>query len=56
MQAQRINTSVVEGNEVNVEVVDLEQIFNDADTSRAPAKVLEDAPKDETEDLAVAEI
>ena len=30
MQVQRINVSVVEGNEVDLEV-DLEQIFNDAD-------------------------
>ena len=32
MQVQRINVSVVEGNEVDLEV-DLEQIFNDADTA-----------------------
>ena len=47
--------SVVEGNEVDLEV-DLEQIFNDADTSLAPAQVLEDEPKDQAEDSAVAEI
>ena len=55
MQVQRINVSVVEGNEVDVEV-DLEQIFNDTDTSLAPAQVLEDELKDEAEDPAVAEI
>ena len=38
MQVQRINVSVVEGTEVDIEV-DLEQIFNDADTSLAPAQM-----------------
>ena len=51
MQVQRINVSVVEGNEVDLEV-DLEQIFNEADTSQAPPQALED----EAEDSAVAEI
>ena len=55
MQVQRINMRVVEGNEVDVEV-DLEQIFNDADTSLATAQVLEDEPKDEAGDSAKAEI
>ena len=55
MQVQRINVSVVEGNEVDLEV-DLEQIFNDADTSLAPPQVLEDEPKDQAEDSAVAAI
>ena len=55
MQVQRINVSVVEGNKVDVEV-DLEQIFNDADTSVAPAQVLEDEPKDEAGDSAKVEI
>ena len=45
MQVQRINVSVVEGNEVDLEV-DLEQIFNDADASFSSARVLEDEPKD----------
>ena len=54
MQVQRINVSVVEGNEVDLEV-DLEQIFNEANTGLAPAQVLEDEPKDEAEDSAVAE-
>ena len=55
MQVQRINVSVVEGNEVDLEV-DLEQIFNEADTSQAPAQALEDEPKVQAEDSAVAEI
>ena len=55
VQVQRINLSVVEGNEVDLEV-DLEQIFNDADTGHAPAQVLEDEPKDEAEDSDEAEI
>ena len=55
MQVQRINVSVVEGNEVDLEV-DLKQIFNDADTSLALAQVLEDQPKDQAEDSALAEI
>ena len=50
MQVQRINVSVVEGNEVDLEV-DLEQIFNDADTSLVQAQVLEDEPKDRAENL-----
>ena len=44
MQVQRINVSVVEGNEVDLEV-NLEQIFNEADTSQAPPQALEDEPK-----------
>ena len=55
MQVQRINVNVLEGNEVDIEV-DLEQIFNDADTSLAPAQVLEDELKDEAGDSAKAEI
>ena len=55
MQVQRINVSVVEGNEVDVEV-DLDQIFNDVDTSLAPAQELKDEPKDQAEDSAVAKI
>ena len=54
MQVQRINVSVVEGNEVDLEV-DLEQIFNDADIGLTPPQVLEDEPKDQAEDLASAE-
>ena len=52
MQVQRINVSVVEGNEVE-DNVDLEQILNDADAPRAPMKVLEDEP---TEELVEVEI
>ena len=55
VQVQRINVSMVEGNEVDLEV-DLEQIFNDADTGLAPPQVLEDEPKDQAEDSAVAAI
>ena len=55
MQFQRINVSLAEGKEVDLEV-DLDQIFNDADTCLAPAQVLEDEPKDKAEDSAVAEI
>ena len=55
MQVQRINVSVVEGNEVDLEV-DLEQIFNEADTSQAPPQALEDEPNVQAEDSAVAEI
>ena len=54
MQVQRINVSVVEGNEVDVEV-DLEQIFNEVRyRALAPAQLLEDEPKDEAEDSAVS--
>ena len=55
MQVQRINVSVVEGNEVDVEV-DLEQIFNEAETALAPAQVIEDEPKNEAGDSTEAEI
>ena len=55
MQVQRINVSVVEGNEVDLEV-ELEQIFNDADTGLAPPQVLEDEPKDQAEDSAISAI
>ena len=48
MQVQRINVSVVEGNEVN-DRVDLEQIFNEADAGLAPLQVLEDKDKGEVE-------
>ena len=37
-------------------LVDLKQIFNDADTSLAAAQVLDDEPKDEEGDSAEAEI
>ena len=44
MQVQRINVSVVEGNEVE-EDVDLEKILTEADTARAPVQVLDDEPE-----------
>ena len=47
--------SVVEGNEVDVEV-DLEQIFNEAETALAPVQLLEDEPKNEARDFTEAEI
>ena len=55
MQVQRINVSVVEGNKVDIEV-DLEQIFNEAETALAPAQLLEDEPKNEVGDSTEAEI
>ena len=55
MQMQRINVSMVEGNEVDLEV-DLEQIFNEADISQAPPQALGDEPKVQAEDSIVAEI
>ena len=55
MQMQRINVSMVEGNEVDLEV-DLKQIFNEADRIQAQPKALEDEPKVQAEDSAVAEI
>ena len=55
MQVQRINVSVVEGTEVDIEV-DLEQIFNELDTALAPAQLLEDETKEEAEDSANTEI
>ena len=55
MQVQRINVSVVEGNEVDLEV-DLEQIFNEAETALAPPQLLEDQPSDQAGDSAEAEI
>ena len=55
MQVQGINVSVVEGNEVDVEV-ELEQIFNEAETALAPAQLLEDQPNDQAGDPGEAEI
>jgi len=55
MQVQRINVSVVEGNEVDVKV-NLEEIFNESARSIAPVQVLEKEPKDEAGDSAEAEI
>ena len=55
MQVQRINVTVVEGNEVN-ERVDLEQIFNEADAGLAPVQVLEDKDKDKDKDKDEVEV
>ena len=55
MQVQRINVSVVESNEVEIEV-DLKQIFKEGETALAPALLLEDEPKNEVGDSAEAEI
>ena len=52
---QRINVSVVKGNEVDEEA-DLEQIFNKADTAITPMQVLEDEPKDRAENLIEREV
>ena len=52
MQVQRINVSVVQGNEVDESLFDLEQIFNEADTALAPMQVDEE----ELEDPSEAEI
>ena len=53
MQVQRINVSVVEGNEVDVEV-DLEQIFNEAARAPEPVQVPERESKDEAGEAAEA--
>ena len=52
MQVQRINVSVVQGNEVDESLFDLEQILNEADTALAPMQVDEE----ELEDPSEAEI
>ena len=44
MQVQRINVSVVKGNQVD-EDVDLEKILTKADTALAPVQVLDDEPE-----------
>ena len=49
MQVQRINVSVVQGNEVDESLFDLEQIFNEADTALAPMQVDEEELKDPSE-------
>ena len=48
MQVQRINVSVVEGNEVD-EDIDLDQIFNEIDTALAPREVILNQRKDPKE-------
>ena len=52
MQVQRINVSVVQGNEVDESLFDLKQILNEADTALAPMQVDEE----ELEDPSEAEI
>ena len=52
MQVQRINVSVVQGNEVDESLFDLEQILNEAETALAPMQVDEE----ELEDPSEAEI
>ena len=52
MQVQRINVSVVQGNEVDESLFDLEQIFNEADTALAPIQV----DQEELEDPSEAQI
>ena len=49
MQVQRINVSVVQGNEVDESLFDLEQIFNEADTALAPMQVDEEGLEDRSE-------
>ena len=55
MQVQRINMSVVEGNEVDVEV-DLEQLFNEAEIHFHRHRRLKMNRKVQAEDSSVAEI
>ena len=49
MQVQRINVSVVEGNEVD-EDIDLDQIFNEADRALAAVPVVEGKPEEQAEE------
>ena len=55
MQVQRINVSVVEGNEVE-EDVDLDQIFSEADKHLAPVPVIEEKPEEPAEESIETEI
>ena len=55
MQVQRINVSVVEGNEVE-EDVDLDQIFSEADKPLAPVPVIEEKPEEPAEESIETEI
>ena len=55
MQVQRINVSVVEGDEV-VENADVDQIFYDADTTSAPMQVLDDESEEKAEESIETEI
>ena len=55
MQVQRINVSVVEGNEVDEEI-DLEQILTEADTALPPVEVIEDELENESDNPIDPEI
>ena len=55
MQVQRINVSVVEGNEVE-EDIDLDQIFSEADKPLVPVQVIEEKLEETTEDSIETEI
>ena len=55
MQVQRINVSVVEGNEVE-EDIDLDQIFSEADKPLVPVQVIEEKLEETTEDSIEMEI
>ena len=55
MQVQRINVSVVEGNEVE-EDIDLDQIFSEADKPLVPVQVIEEKLEETTEDFIETEI
>ena len=55
MQVQRINVSVVEGNEVE-EDIDLDQIFSEADKPLVPVQVIEEKLEETTEDSIEREI
>ena len=55
MQVQRINVSVVEGNEVE-EDIDLDQIFSEAVKPLVPVQVIEKKLEETTEDSIEMEI
>ena len=55
MQVQRINVSLVEGNEVDDEI-DLDQIFNEADANLEPVQVIEDKLDKKSNDPIATEI
>jgi len=54
MQVQRINVSVVEGNEVD-EDIDLDQIFNEADRPLVAVPVVEGEPEEQAEESLTTE-
>ena len=55
MQVQRINVSVVEGNEVK-EDVDLDQILSEADRPLTAVQVVEEKPEEQAEESVKTEI